>query len=202
MTEVTLTKGERTRRAIVDAAYDLIIAQGFAATSMRQIAEKAGLALGGIYNHFSSKDEVFQAIIEDRHPFYQIVPILNTVQGDSIEDFVRQAAHTLVDQLGHYPEFLNLMMTEIVEFKAKHVPLVFTKMFPLLLPVAQRFTSLDGRLRQIPPAVLLRAFLGMFFSYYITEALMGRALPPEMMANALDHFVDIFLHGILIKESV
>ena len=201
MTLETATKGKRTRRAIVDAAYSLIIEQGFAATSMRQIAEKSGLALGGIYNHFSSKDEVFQAIIEDRHPFYQIVPILNAVQSDSIEGFVRKAAHTLVDQLGHYPEFLNLMMIEIVEFKSVHVPIVFNKMFPLLLPVAQRFTSLDGGLRQIPPPVLLRAFLGMFFSYYITEALMGKALPPEMMENALDHFVDIFLHGVLIKET-
>src|SRR4030067_128367 len=102
-----LTKGERTNRAILEAAYGLFIEQGYAATSMRQIAEKAGLALGGIYNHFSSKDEVFQAIIEDRHPFFEIVPILNTVEGVSIENYVQNAAHTLVDQLGHYPEFLN-----------------------------------------------------------------------------------------------
>jgi AcrR family transcriptional regulator len=201
MSEETTTKGERTRQAILDAAYRLIIKQGYAATSMRQIAKEADLALGGIYNHFSSKEEVFQAIVEERHPFFQIVPILNSVEGTSLDEFVRNAAHTLVEQLGHHPEFLNLMMTEIVEFKGEHVPLLFEKMFPRLLPVAQRMVALEGDMRQIPPFILIRAFMGMFFSYYITEALMARAMPPEMQENALDYFVDIFLHGVLMKES-
>ena len=202
MTEEMLTKGERTRQAIIEAAYSLIIEQGYAGTSMRQIAGKAGLALGGIYNHFSSKEEVFQAIIEDRHPFFKIAPILNEVQGESVEEFVRNAAHTLVEQLGHYPEFLNLMLTEIVEFKAAHLPLMYKKIFPMLLPITQRLTSLDGSTRQIPIPMIMRAFLGMFISYYITELLIGRALPPEMLANSMDYFVDIFLHGILIEEAV
>ena len=202
MTEEMLTKGERTRQAIIEAAYSLIIEQGYAGTSMRQIAGKAGLALGGIYNHFSSKEEVFQAIIEDRHPFFKIVPILNEVQGESVEEFVRNAAHTLVEQLGHYPEFLNLMLTEIVEFKAAHLPLMYKKIFPMLLPITQRLTSLDGSTRQIPIPMIMRAFLGMFISYYITELLIGRALPPEMLANSMDYFVDIFLHGILVEEAV
>ncbi len=202
MVEIIHTKGERSRRTILGAAYSLFTEQGYAATSMRQIAEKAGLALGGIYNHFASKEQVFAAIVEERHPFFQIVPILNDVPGESVEEYVRNAAHTLVDQLGHYPEFLNLMLTEIVEFKASHVPLVFRRMFPMMMPIIQRLTGLHGVLRPIPPAVLMRAFLGMFFSYYITEVLVSRAFPPEMMANAMDHFVDIFLHGILIKETV
>jgi len=200
MPEEVLTKGERTRQAILDAAHKLIIKQGFAATSMRQIAERAGLALGGIYNHFASKEEVFRAIVAERHPFFQIIPILNSVEGGTVEEFVRDAAHTMVAELGHHPDFLNLMLTEIVEFKGRHVPILFEKMFPMIMPLAHRIASLDGEMRQIPPAVLMRAFLGMFFSFYITEILIGRAMPKDMQVNALDYFVDIFLHGVLIKE--
>jgi AcrR family transcriptional regulator len=202
MSEETITKGERTRQVILDAAYRLIIDQGYAATSMRQIAESAGLALGSIYNHFSSKDEVFRAIIEERHPFFQMIPLINSVQGSTVEEFVRTAAHTLVDELGHNPDFLNLMLTEIVEFKGVHVPLVFGKLFPMILPLADRFIQLEGNVRQIPPPVLVRAFLGMFFSYYITDILIGPVMPPEMRENALDHFVDIFLQGILVHDPV
>ena len=200
MPEEVLTKGERTRQAILDAAHKLIIKQGFAATSMRQIAERAGLALGGTYNHFASKEEVFRAIVAERHPFFQIIPILNSVEGGTVEEFVRDAAHTMVAELGHHPDFLNLMLTEIVEFKGRHVPILFEKMFPMIMPLAHRIASLDGEMRQIPPAVLMRAFLGMFFSFYITEILIGRAMPKDMQVNALDYFVDIFLHGVLIKE--
>jgi AcrR family transcriptional regulator len=197
MPEETLSKGERTRQAILESAYKLIIKQGYAATSMRQVAEGAGLALGGIYNHYPSKEDVFRAIIVERHPFFQIIPILNSVEGESVEDFVRNAAHTLVAELGHHPDFLNLMLTEIVEFKASHVPGLFEKFFPMVLPLVRRLGGLEGNMRQIPPYVLARAFLGMFFSYYITEMLVARAMPPDMQVNALDHFVDIFLHGIL-----
>ena len=82
MTDEILKKGERTRQIIMDSAYGLIIEQGYAATSMRQIAEKAGLALGSIYNHFSSKEDVFSDIVQERHPFFQILPVLNSVAGE------------------------------------------------------------------------------------------------------------------------
>jgi AcrR family transcriptional regulator len=201
MTEDTLTKGERTSRAIIDAAYDLMVDQGYAATSMRQISKKAGLSLGSIYNHFSSKDEVFVAILEERHPFFQIVPILNTIEGESIEAFARNAARTLIAELGHHPEFLNLLLVEIVEFKGEHVPLVFEKMLPMLLQLAQRLSTLGGTMREIPQFVLVRAFLGMFFSFFITEILLSRTKFLETQTDALDHFVDIFLHGILSAEE-
>jgi AcrR family transcriptional regulator len=168
---------------------------------MRQIAERAGLALGGIYNHFPSKADVFRAIIMERHPFFQIVPLLNSVEGDTIEEFVRNAARLLVDELGHHPDFLNLMLTEVVEFKGEHIPDVFPKLFPMILPLGQRIASLSGSVRPIPAPVLLRAFMGMFLSYYITGTLLGPAMPAEMQENALDHFVEIFLHGILEKPA-
>jgi AcrR family transcriptional regulator len=201
MSTETASKGERTRQVILDAAYSLIIEQGYAATSMRQIAERAELALGSIYNHFASKDEVFRAIIAERHPFLEVIPLLNSVEGNTVEEFVHNAAHTLIDELGHHPDFLNLMLIEIVEFKGEHVPLVFGKVFPMILPLAQRLAGLDGRIRKIPPPVLMRAFLGMFFSYYITNILIGPVMPPEMQAGALDYFVEIFLHGILVEKE-
>jgi AcrR family transcriptional regulator len=201
MSDETLSRGERTRQAVVDAAYNLIIEQGYAATSMRQIAERAGLSLGSIYNHFPSKEEVFHVIVVERHPFLQIVPIMSAVQGRTVEDFIHNAAHALVAELGHHPDFLNLMLIEIVEFKGQHVPTLFDKVLPMVLPLARHVAGLEGNMRPIPPLVLVRAFLGMFFSYYITEILIGRVMPPEMQINALDHFVDIFLHGILVKET-
>ena len=201
MADEILTKGERTSRAIIDAAYELMVEQGYAATSMRQIADKAGLALGGIYNHFSSKEKVFVAIIEERHPFFQIVPLLNSTKGETIEVFARNAAHTLIAELGHYPEFLNLLLIEIVEFKGSHAPFLFEKMFPMLQQLAQRLASLEGNLREIPELVLLRAFMGMFFSYFITEILLTRIPTVKMPPDALDHFVDIFLHGILTCQA-
>jgi AcrR family transcriptional regulator len=196
-TGISPQKGTRTRQQVLDAAFRLFVRQGFAATSMRQVAARAHLALGGIYNHFPSKEAIFQAIVEERHPFFQIVPLINTVQGETVEEFVRNAAHALVGELGHHPDYLNLMLIEIVEFKARHAPAVFDKLLPLVLPLASRIGDARDHVRAIPPLVLARAFLGMFFSYYITEILMGRLMEIRQEGPAIDHFVDIFLHGIL-----
>jgi len=77
----------------------------------------------------------------------------------------------------------------------------FETFFPQALAFVQRF--FDGRqeLRPVPIPVLLRAYLGLFFSYVITDILMGDRFPADMEKNTLDHFVDIFLHGILAEGN-
>lgn len=197
----SLSKGERTRQTIADAAYELFLEQGYSATSMRRIAENAGLALGGIYNHFSSKEEIFEAIILDKHPYKQILPVILSAPGGTLSEFVHNSAHTLVDELGKRPDFIRLMFIEIVEFNSKHMPMFFDEIFPEFLPLVQRFQSPSGKLRPIAPPLLLRAFLGMFFSFYMTELITERIDIPEMHENALDGFVEIFLHGILVEKE-
>ena len=196
-----LTKKERTRQAIEQAAYELFMEQGFTAASMRQIAQRAGLALGGIYNHYAGKEEIFRAIILDRHPFKRILPLVLNARGKTPEEFIRNAAEALVDGLGRSPEFMKLMFIEIVEFDSKHISLIVREIAPQLLPVFERLVKHHKSLRSIHPAVLLRSFLGMFFSFYVTDMLMhGSVLSKVMPGNSFDMFVDIYLHGVL-KET-
>ena len=201
MTEKPLSKGERTRQAIEEAAYELFLEQGYSATSMRQIADRAAIALGGIYNHFACKDAIFEAIIHDRHPYKQIIPVIAAAPGDTAEEFIRSAARALVDELERRPDFLKLMFIEIVEFNTKHMSVFFEEILPQVLPLIQRVQSPAGALRPVPAPLILRAFMGMFFSFYITEMMVGEIMPPEMREQGLESFVDIFLHGILVGEE-
>ena len=198
MTDETVTKGERTRAEILAATYKLLIERGFHGTSMRQIAREAGIALGGIYNHFSSKDDIFLAVLLERHPYFHVIPVLKTAQGETVEELVQDAARRMVALLGgERTDFLNLMFIELVEFRGQHVPQLFTIMFPEVLAFAQRFVTGKDELRSIPLPVVVRAFIGLFFSYIITDILLEKQMPPEMEQNALDYFIDIYLHGIL-----
>ncbi|WP_137389672.1 TetR/AcrR family transcriptional regulator [Rhodoligotrophos defluvii] len=52
-----------TRERMLEAAAELFLRQGFATTTIRQIAESCGVTPGAIYNHFSSKDEILYSII-------------------------------------------------------------------------------------------------------------------------------------------
>jgi len=202
MNKEKTTKGEVTRLAIEDAALELFMEQGYHATSMRQIADRAELALGGIYNHFSSKEDIFAGIVIDKHPYKQILPIILATQGETAEEFVHNAAHALVSELGKRPDFLKLMFIEIVEFNGKHVNLLVREVAPKILPVFEKLVKVRKNLRSIHPAILMRSFMGMFFSYYITEIFLSGSVVAKLMPkDSFEQFVDIYLHGI-IKEPV
>ena len=54
----TTARAEDTRRKIYEAAMEMFREKGFEETTMRDIAAKAGVALGGAYYYFSSKDAI------------------------------------------------------------------------------------------------------------------------------------------------
>ncbi len=193
-----LKKGETTRLAIEEAAMELFLEQGYAATSMRQIADKVGLALGGIYNHFSSKDEIFEAIIIDQHPYRQILPAILAAEGETLEEFFRNAFHIIVSEFGQRPEYMNLMFIELVEFKGRHGSLLLREIAPKVLPVFERIVKGRKGLRVTNPALLMRAFIGAILSYLITGIVISNSAISKLMPHDVsDQYVDIFLHGIL-----
>lgn len=196
--EAPQTKGERTRQAIEDAAYALFLEQGYHGTSMRQIAERAGLALSGIYNHFTSKEDIFQALVIEKHPYTQILPLIKQAPGDTTEDFIRNAARIIQQALGRRPDFIKLMFIEMVEFNGRHFPKLFEAVYPHILPTLQRLGAPESGVRAIPLPVLLRTLMGSIVAFYLTEFLMtDHSLPAPLRNTSLEDFLDIYLHGIL-----
>lgn len=191
-------KGEATRLAVEDAAIELFMEQGYHATSMRQIAERANLALGGIYNHFASKDEIFEAIILDKHPYRKVLPIILQIEGETAEDFLTNAVKVVMKELEAEPFYIKLMFIEIVEFNGRHGAKMLKEIAPKVLPIFERLVKARKELRVTNPAMLMRAFFGMIMSYFVTEMIISNSIISNLMPkNAMDVYVDIFLHGIL-----
>src|ERR1700682_375294 len=60
------TQAERrdaTRTALLDAAMDCLIEEGYANTTTRRIAERAGVTPGALHHHFSGKAELLTAAV-------------------------------------------------------------------------------------------------------------------------------------------
>src|ERR1700761_5420340 len=54
------------RNAILDAAEAVFAERGFHGARIQDIAERARIAVGTVYNHFADKDEVLSALLEER----------------------------------------------------------------------------------------------------------------------------------------
>lgn len=64
MAEKRTSKAVQTRAGIVDAAMSLFRTGGYDATTMRAIADEAGVSLGSAYYYFSGKEELIQAFYD------------------------------------------------------------------------------------------------------------------------------------------
>ena len=57
-------KSERSRNGILEAALNLFSHQGYRGTSIREIAEAAGLSTGNVYPHFPDTEALFRTLLD------------------------------------------------------------------------------------------------------------------------------------------
>ena len=61
------SKGDQTKALILNTALEMVRDRGYEDTTMRAIAEKAGVSLGNAYYYFSSKEHLVQAFYQHLH---------------------------------------------------------------------------------------------------------------------------------------
>lgn len=57
-------RSRATVEAILEAAAHILVAHGFEATTTRQVAERAGVSIGSLYQYFPSKEALITALVE------------------------------------------------------------------------------------------------------------------------------------------
>lgn len=108
-------KGEQTRERILDAALDLFRTQGYAETTMRQIADAAGVAVGNAYYYFASKDQLILAFYERNHADHL------RILGDALDrtrefqDRLRTVLRTKVDAAMPYRRLSTKLFTSAAD---------------------------------------------------------------------------------------
>ena len=111
--------GTSTRRRLLASARTLFSQQGFAATSMRQVADQSALALSGIYNHFPSKEALFQTVlVEDG------VDLAGRLRGETNRADPPRSGARATQVAAQDTAFQILILIELVEFQGKHLPML------------------------------------------------------------------------------
>jgi TetR/AcrR family transcriptional regulator, transcriptional repressor of aconitase len=67
MPRITRARADARRRQILDAALGCFARRGFHKTTMQDVVENSGLSPGSIYCHFSGKQDIIVAVVEERH---------------------------------------------------------------------------------------------------------------------------------------
>lgn len=113
----TSTRRRATRAKLYEAAVTLIAEQGFSATTVDEIAERAGVAKGTVYYNFKSKTELFEELLR-----YGVGLLTASLQnaadetaargGSKVEalDAMIRAGLVFIDR---YPAFTQLYVAEL-----------------------------------------------------------------------------------------
>lgn len=101
----------RTRRRLLQAARERFEARGFQGTTMRSVAEAAGVAVGTVFVHFEDKrDLLCSALFDD------LEPILDAAIRQAPEGSARARLHHLTSSLFHHyearPELSRMLLRE------------------------------------------------------------------------------------------
>lgn len=107
-----ITKKERTREAILSAAYELFAREGFNKITMKDICEATGMSRGGLYSHFGSTREVFEAILQKISQSDGMNFLKEMEAGESAVDILERALSLMRDEMEHAEDSLSLAVYE------------------------------------------------------------------------------------------
>lgn len=193
-------RGENTRQDIIEAACELFIQNGFHATTTRQIAEKINLVPGALYNHFSSKISVFEAVLEEYHPWYKIPDALRNAKGNNMPEYIRNASSLLLEMWDEKPELMRLHLIDMLEFNGKHLPALFEKTFTRVAETVEIVQSEEPGLKEANLNLLYRAINGLFFGYIMSDKGTADADSP-FSEGGFDYFADAYLQGLFAQRD-
>lgn len=195
-----LSSSER-RAAIVSTAMQLFAKNGFRGTTTREIASAVGVSEPVLYQHFTTKRELYTAIVD------QMVADV----GCEFEAITRK-----VNEATNPREFLSAVGAAVMDWyvtRGEHIRLLFfsaleghelaeiwhekaTTQFLQLVESGIAEWQRQGALRETNAAVAGRAFIGMVAQYGLTTTLFQMPLEGLSREEALRQFVDLFLAGL------
>lgn len=102
-------KGDQTKALILETALEMFRERGYEETTMRAIAEKAGVSLGNAYYYFHSKEYLIQAFYHRMHDAHlaESVPALENV--NTLKARLSVVMRLKIDTLKPYHQFAGVL---------------------------------------------------------------------------------------------
>jgi AcrR family transcriptional regulator len=176
------TKGERTRERILDVAYQAIVEKGFAATSIEELVEAAGITKSGFFYHFKDKNDLARQLLERF-----------LAEDNEILDTLESRARALCDDpLQSFLIFLNLYAELMDDMPDLHPGC-------LVATITYQDQMFDAEVRRMNRESVLA--LRKRFADWMAEA-AGRH-PPQVVTdiNALADHVTVIVEGAIILSK-
>lgn len=189
---------EERRAVIMQAAIRLFSERGFRGTTTRALAEAVGVSEPVLYEHFKSKRDLYEAIVnvKSREGLARATALLKPF-AESRDDraFLLALGHFICQCYREDQAYGRLLLLAALE-GPELGDIFFERQRDAREALAGYFTERirDGAFREVDPVVAARVFLGMLSQYSVSQMLYRDA--EGSSDKIVEQMVDIFLRGI------
>lgn len=133
---------ERRKLKVMEVATDMFVGSGYAATTLLDIAKKAGVATRTLYQHFGDKEAIFREVIFARDTAKISPPVLE--EGENLVAALRKAAHysfevalrsrsidlmrLMIAESARFPDLMSSVATAIFSRFTRNVAQLFREL--------------------------------------------------------------------------
>lgn len=110
----------KTKRKIFETSMKLFAEKGYDATSIEEITATVGVAKGTLYYHFSSKEEIFNFLIEEGIKLLQNSIDIKTAKLDNYIDKLKAIALIEIKIVVKYEDFITILLSQFYGKEARH----------------------------------------------------------------------------------
>jgi TetR/AcrR family transcriptional regulator len=199
--------GDQRREQILETAVRLFSQNGFNGTTTKEIAAAAGVSEAMVFRHFSTKDALYEAILdtkscqgETQFPWTKNKVLLDAMERkDDYAVFYNIALHAMNKHQSDQG-FMRLLLYFALEEHAlasKFFKEFVTRIYDFIGDYIKKRQA-DGVMRDMEPKVAVRAFMGMLLHHSLNNILWDKKRTLLNLTNeqAADHFATILLNGI------
>ena len=174
---------EQSRGKIMAAALELFAKRGYHNTSITQIAKKAEVAKGLIYNYFTSKEDLLTAVVQDAMSDSEgiLQEIISIKDPQKRLKFAFDLSFKLMEEKFEYSKLLTSLGLQLDQFPAliQQVQAKYKSMIPLLEHMLKEIDGITDY--QSEAKILAAIFDGIGIQYII----MHEEYPLEEMKQHL-----------------
>ena len=193
------------RDRILQAARRLFLTKGYNGSNLRDVAKEAQVSMGGIYHHFASKEEIYEALLPATELAQHMPKIVALFQAPEFPENLSAIGRSIFELVRAFEDDFKFVYIDILEFQGRNIkPLIdilyqgFVQNSDALLQRAA-----DKRpLRDIHPAVFTRSVIALFLHFYLESVMLQQSLSDDLGLSEdaiADQMATLLLHGIMVN---
>jgi AcrR family transcriptional regulator len=191
------------RAQLLESAGKIFCERGYSGTSIRDVARAAGLSVGGVYQFFGGKDELYLAVFEALWREF-FATVADALRPEDCRDQLRMLTARWIDHVETRRDLLRILTDDLGRLRP-HFKRAF---LARLSREKRRFRSLvvrlmrqgvdAGVLRPVNAELLAIAYLGVL--YVSTQDVLATGARGRRIARA-DSLLEVFLCGAALPGS-